>query len=120
MKASVCIVVASFLFVAACSDPQRAQVGEDSKTVVSAKKPPAPVEKKAEPDEVVKSLVPTGPKATVDPDEAALGTLPEGVGVPVGSKIADFSVLDGEGNQVALKSLVQKGSILLFFYRGGW
>ncbi len=51
-----------------------------------------------------------------------LGTLPEGVGLPVGSKAPAFEAQDASGKPVTLAGLLSAspGAILLVFYRGGW
>lgn len=49
-----------------------------------------------------------------------VGTLPDGIGLPVGSKAPEAQAQDSDGKPVALSSLLSKGPILLVFYRGGW
>jgi peroxiredoxin len=49
-----------------------------------------------------------------------LGTLPEGVGLAVGSKVPDARLSDAEGRPVQLSDLVKRGPVLVMFYRGGW
>lgn len=49
-----------------------------------------------------------------------LGTLPDGVGVPVGQPAPDALVHTAEGAQVRLSDLFKKGPTLVVFYRGGW
>ena len=66
------------------------------------------------------SLKPAQPKAYKDTAETELGTLPEGVGVPVGSKAPDFRLPTVEGGQLSLGELLKKSAVLLVFYRGGW
>lgn len=63
------------------------------------------------------------PKAYDAPEQAALGTLPDGVGVAVGSTAPDFELPDAQGKPVKLSEVAAdaaKGSVLLVFYRGGW
>jgi hypothetical protein len=57
---------------------------------------------------------------TSEVEEAALGTLPEGVGLAVGTKAPDFEALDVDGKPASLDTLVANGDVLLVFYRGGW
>ena len=38
----------------------------------------------------------------------------------VGDYIDDFNLPDALGNKVSLSSLLQKGKVVLSFYRGGW
>jgi hypothetical protein len=65
------------------------------------------------------ALKAAGPKATAPTEEAELGTLPDGVGLPVGSKAPDFE-LPGLDGTTSLESLLSKSQVLLVFYRGGW
>jgi peroxiredoxin len=41
-------------------------------------------------------------------------------GLTVGDKAPDFTGYDQKGKQVGLKKLLEKGPIILFFYRGKW
>ena len=41
-------------------------------------------------------------------------------GLKVGDKAPDFTGYDQNGKQVELKKLLEKGPIILFFYRGNW
>jgi peroxiredoxin len=49
-----------------------------------------------------------------------VGTLPEGVGLAVGSLAPEAQAQDLDGKTIALSALLAKGPILLVFYRGGW
>lgn len=51
---------------------------------------------------------------------SGLGTLPDGIGIPVGERAPDASLQDADGRAVQLSDLVAKGPILLVLYRGGW
>jgi peroxiredoxin len=42
------------------------------------------------------------------------------VGLNEGDKAPDFTGYDQEGKQVSLKSFLDKGPVILFFYRGNW
>lgn len=53
------------------------------------------------------------------PDDE-LGTLPDGVGIPVGEHAPSALVEDADGHPVELEDLWHEGRILLVFYRGGW
>lgn len=54
-------------------------------------------------------------------DDASLGTLPDGVGLAVGTRAPDFEARDAAGETVTLDALLAKGGdTLLVFYRGGW
>jgi len=53
-------------------------------------------------------------------DGPQLGTLPDGIGIPVGAKAPAFETKDADGKSVTLDALVGKGDVLLVFYRGGW
>ncbi|MDJ0761454.1 MAG: hypothetical protein QNJ97_00575 [Myxococcota bacterium] len=67
-----------------------------------------------------KKLTPSSPKAFEKSEALAVGTLPAGIGVPVGKQLPDFKAMDAAGSAVRLSKLVAKGKILLVFYRGGW
>ncbi len=56
-------------------------------------------------------------KATEAPDE--IGTLPEGIGLKVGSEVPSGKAEDLEGETIALDEF-EEGPTLLVFYRGGW
>jgi peroxiredoxin len=49
-----------------------------------------------------------------------LGTLSPGTGLPVGTPAPEATAQDLTGKNVTLSSLVERGPILLAFYRGGW
>lgn len=76
---------------------------------------------------------PAGPEAATRPQEKEprskptdsasderIGTLPEGVGLPVGSSAPAVTLTDADGATVALEDLQQRGPLLVVFYRGGW
>jgi peroxiredoxin len=90
----------SLLLLAACSKTPRPEPGA-SPAGSTTTKPPRIKEHKATPNEKV-------------------GTLPEGIGLSVGSKVPDVQVQDSDGRSVSLSSLLSKGSLLVVFYRGGW
>lgn len=50
--------------------------------------------------------------------EAIEGKMPDGL--EAGEKAPDFAVYDQAGKQVTMKSLLEKGPVVLFFYRGNW
>lgn len=60
------------------------------------------------------------PREKVAAETEALGTLPEGVGLAVGSPIPEVSARDLDGQPVRLRALTDAGPVLLIFYRGGW
>lgn len=68
--------------------------------------------------EVTQTTVPTRP--TQAPPAVQLGTLPEGIGVPVGSQAPDARLRDAAGESVRLHELFGSGTVLVVFYRGGW
>lgn len=90
----------SMLVLAACSRPSPTQEGVPSASA-SPPKSPRIKEYQATPNEKV-------------------GTLPEGIGLPVGSKAPEAQAQDSDGKSVTLSSLLSKGPVLLTFYRGGW
>jgi len=49
-----------------------------------------------------------------------LGTLPEGMGLAIGSRVPDVEVKTHRGEPTRLADLVKTGPLLLIFYRGGW
>lgn len=60
------------------------------------------------------------PKPYDAPEEQKLGTLPEGVGIAVGQTAPDFEVTNIDGKPAKLAKIAADGTVLLFFYRGGW
>lgn len=50
----------------------------------------------------------------------ALGTLPPGIGLSVGTNAPAFTLKDAKGKAVTLASQLAQGPVLLVFYRGGW
>lgn len=86
---------------------------------------PPPVESDAAPETAPASATPAAPdepraKAFTEVAQPQLGTLPEGIGIPVGKPAPDATVTDDEGNAVQLASLYAEGPVLVVFYRGGW
>ncbi len=65
-----------------------------------------------------RALPPT--KAYTNPTPDEVGTLPEGIGLGVGTAVPDVSLSDADGHQVSLRELASRGSLLVVFYRGGW
>lgn len=59
-------------------------------------------------------------KAPATVNDKRLGKLPKGVGLPVGSQVADMAVKTHLGEPVQLVDLVKTGPLILIFYRGGW
>ncbi|MEE6131730.1 AhpC/TSA family protein [Bacillus sp. 1780r2a1] len=41
-------------------------------------------------------------------------------GLKVGNQAPDFTLLDATGQKVSFKNLLQKGPVIVTFYRGGW
>jgi peroxiredoxin len=52
--------------------------------------------------------------------ETAFGTLPEGIGVPVGTVLPDVQASGADGRTVSLQALLKDKRALIVFYRGGW
>ncbi|MCA1055806.1 AhpC/TSA family protein [Rossellomorea aquimaris] len=44
----------------------------------------------------------------------------QGKGLSIGEKIPFFTLPDATGNEVSIQNLLQKGPVILTFYRGGW
>lgn len=61
-----------------------------------------------------------GPKATTTTSDSELGTLPDGVGLAVGSPAADGQLRDARDKAVQLSDHWKSGWALVVFYRGGW
>jgi hypothetical protein len=59
-------------------------------------------------------------KETKATAEADLGTLPDGVGIRVGQTAPDFELPAQARGKQSLDGLLNKGELLLVFYRGGW
>ncbi len=53
-------------------------------------------------------------------EPAALGSLPEGIGVPVGEAAPSAKLKNYQNEDVELSSQWAKRRVLLVFYRGGW
>jgi peroxiredoxin len=84
----------------------------------TAAAPPATSAPEAPPAEEAK---PEPPKFEVkETAEDQLGTAPAGLGLKVGAKAPDGSLLDISGATVKLKALYAKGPTFVVFYRGGW
>ncbi|MFZ5841594.1 MAG: peroxiredoxin family protein [Pseudomonadota bacterium] len=62
--------------------------------------------------------------ALIAPTETQLGTLPAGIGLPVGSSLPAFRITHHDGKPVSsadlLKQVSPDGNLLIVFYRGGW
>lgn len=61
-----------------------------------------------------------GPRPYKNPPDASAGTLPAGIGVPVGERAPDATLRDSEGREVRILDLTKAGRVLVVFYRGGW
>ena len=55
-----------------------------------------------------------------NPPDSKVGTLPPGVGIPVGGQAPDAAVREADGREVRLREAGKPGPVLLVFYRGGW
>lgn len=77
----------------------------------------------AAPSSVARSspeLTVSKPKDVAATAESEVGTLPEGVGLAVGTEAPDFELPGIDGEKVRLHALLEKSKVLLVFYRGGW
>lgn len=54
------------------------------------------------------------------PSEDALGKLPAGIGLQVGANLPAVELRAADGKPIALKTLSERGALLVVFYRGGW
>jgi peroxiredoxin len=60
-------------------------------------------------------------KEHATPADERLGTLPAGIGLPVGSTAPDAQLKDAQGREVNLREVAAHGGdTLIVFYRGGW
>ncbi len=59
-------------------------------------------------------------KTTTATPPERVGTLPAGLGLPVGQKAPDAHALDLDGRDVSLAALAKDHEVLIVFYRGGW
>lgn len=70
------------------------------------------------------AAAPVAPAANQVPlvatEEAKLGTAPNGMGLPAGTKAPDAELRDVTGATVKLAELYARGPVFLVFYRGGW
>ena len=55
-----------------------------------------------------------------NPPEAAVGTLPAGIGIPVGERAPNATLRDSQGREARLLDLTKASPVLVVFYRGGW
>ena len=53
-------------------------------------------------------------------DSGELGKLDDGVGLPVGTQVPNFSSITHDGASVTLNDLLVNGKLMVVFYRGGW
>jgi len=60
------------------------------------------------------------PKEVAATADADLGTMPEGIGLAVGTEAPDFELPGLDGKKVRLHALLDQSKVLLVFYRGGW
>src|SRR5690606_20944393 len=112
------LIALSVLALAACDEktPENAAASSSSASSESAAAP-----------SVVASAAPSAAvddkprsKETSSPGADKLGTLPDGVGLSVGSQMPDVALTNSSGESVELKQLTAKGKTMLVFYRGGW
>jgi peroxiredoxin len=60
------------------------------------------------------------PHETTPTEVSKLGTLAPGTGIAVGQKVPAAHARDLKGNELAMADLLNRGPLLLAFYRGGW
>lgn len=78
-------------------------------------------EARAEEPSRMNGLAVADPKAHGNPEAAEVGTLPDGIGLPVGAEVPDFSAVNVHtGERMTRDNLVAEGPALVVFYRGGW
>jgi len=113
--------VTGALLVAGCSGPAAKTAPEGTRrgpphTVdISQPSDTAPMR-----ETIDRPVTASDPKATAATPKRSLGTLPQGIGIPIGSRAPDFTALDTSRKPVSLSDLVHRSKVLLFFYRGGW
>lgn len=106
-------VILFSLVLAGCpSDPPKQEPAASIATTAAAPVPTRRPPKPAAPKPKSKAFAPT--------EGAALGTLPEGVGIAVGESAPDFELMAHSKGKQSLDSLLKRGELLLVFYRGGW
>ena len=96
----------------AAPEPQALEAGTSSSRSSTARD--------AEASEPSPSAAAPRQNETTETPTAQLGTLPEGLGLPVGLPMPDARLRDIKGETVHLSGLVADGPLLLVFYRGGW
>lgn len=115
VRAALLPALCTSLWIGAC-ERKTTPEADSEQTAAKAKSTTAP-----------KTAAPATPKASVPPakefeptPDDRLGTLPEGLGIAIGKPIPEVSAQDSNGRKVTLGELVEKGPILVTFYRGGW
>lgn len=99
--------------------------GEDPRDVsIDAPRPAAPVSLNAKLDEVWQGYAAKMPAEAREKYDQNLRQI-EASGVTstalkVGAKAPDFELPDAKGNPVKLSSMLEKGPVVLTWYRGGW
>lgn len=113
------------LVLAACrqdsADSKSAKMNETSAPKESASMVvPAPDADKASGTSAVPEATQAmGPKLSETPADK-LGTSPDGLGLKIGDKAPDATLIDVSSTSRALSDLYAQGPTFLVFYRGGW
>lgn len=109
------------LVLAACDSKSAPPASSNQKTAEPAAAPaPAPAEPAVA---AAKPMSPEPPKPAMVLGETPadkLGTVPEGLGLKVGSKAPDATLPDITGASQNLAALYGQGPTFVVFYRGGW
>jgi hypothetical protein len=117
MRSSVSVIV----LTAAISGCSKSSVKQDRSAPDKVFTAPERAETTASKENAgLQNLTPSKAKAYALTPDGSVGHLPKGVGIAVGQRAPDFTVLDTSRNSVTLEELVRGGKVMLFFYRGGW
>ncbi len=114
--ALVAVLVPSACLVG-CNESNKAPAPEPAKA--SAAAPTASAASAPGPSNSARPATPRA-KETSETASAALGHLPDGVGLKVGTALPTLTLKSSKGDEVDLNALAKTGPLLLVFYRGGW
>jgi hypothetical protein len=117
MQARICCFVGA-VFAALLSSSCREQRETKESASAPARAPATTAPPPTSPATPAPSTPPIKPHASAAADK--LGTLPDGVGLAVGTRVPDVEVKTHLGEPVHLTKLIETGPLLLIFYRGGW
>ena len=116
--ATIIVIVIVAVALAACSSSSETRPGSDQAKLEQAQAAKATTAQSGsqQPEKWNQRRL----KDLQDADAKELGTLADGVGVPVGDQAPNATVEDIGGRPIELSSLWSERPLVLVFYRGGW